>query len=74
MNIPLSRNGFGIHMNNFNFNATTSGPIIQPGQFLSLHAEVVAQCDKLDGVADGLIVNVRNFTAQFVSNLEPTAV
>lgn len=53
-----SRNGYQTHVNDLNLNSTTSSAIISASQFLLLNAEVLSQCDKLDGVADNIILNV----------------
>ncbi|EUC55017.1 feruloyl esterase B, partial [Rhizoctonia solani AG-3 Rhs1AP] len=52
-------NGFTVHVNLLNAKATTPGAVIPTSFFAKLNQEVVAQCDKFDGVADGLITNVR---------------
>ncbi|CCO35273.1 putative feruloyl esterase B-1 [Rhizoctonia solani AG-1 IB] len=52
-------NGFTVHINLLNANATTPGAVIPTSFFTTLNQEVVAQCDKLDGVADGIITNPR---------------
>ncbi|CCO37059.1 putative feruloyl esterase B-1 [Rhizoctonia solani AG-1 IB] len=52
-------NGFTVHVNLLNANATTPGAVIPTSFFTALNQEVVAQCDKLDGVADGIITNPR---------------
>ncbi|CAE6505343.1 unnamed protein product [Rhizoctonia solani] len=53
-------NGFTTHVNLLNANATTPGAVIPPAFFATLYQEVIAQCDKLDGVADGIITNPRS--------------
>ncbi|EUC56725.1 feruloyl esterase B [Rhizoctonia solani AG-3 Rhs1AP] len=52
-------NGFTAHVNLLNANATTPGAVIPPAFFAALNQEVIAQCDKLDKVADGIITNPR---------------
>ncbi|CEL56090.1 putative feruloyl esterase B-1 OS=Aspergillus oryzae (strain ATCC 42149 / RIB 40) GN=faeB-1 PE=3 SV=1 [Rhizoctonia solani AG-1 IB] len=52
-------NGFTMHINLLNANATTPGAVIPTSFFTALNQEVVAQCDKLDGVTDGIIANPR---------------
>ncbi|CAE7172488.1 unnamed protein product [Rhizoctonia solani] len=52
-------NGFTNHVNLLNANATTPGAVIPPTFFTTLNQEVVAQCEKIDGVADGIITNPR---------------
>ncbi|ELU41158.1 feruloyl esterase B precursor [Rhizoctonia solani AG-1 IA] len=52
-------NGFTVHVNLLNANATTPGAVIPPSFFATLNKEIVDQCDKLDGVADGIITNPR---------------
>ncbi|KAF8671801.1 tannase family [Rhizoctonia solani] len=53
-------NGFTVHANLLNANATTPGAVIPPSFFATLNKEIVDQCDKLDGVADGIITNPRS--------------
>ncbi|EUC54189.1 feruloyl esterase B, partial [Rhizoctonia solani AG-3 Rhs1AP] len=55
----LLTNGFTVHVNLLNAKATTPGAVIPTSFFATLNQEVVAQCDKFDGVADGLITNPR---------------
>ena len=58
INISLPSNGFTVHVNLLNDKATTPGAVIPTSFFSTLNKEVIAQCDKLDGVADGIITNV----------------
>ncbi|KAG8718575.1 hypothetical protein FRC08_004943 [Ceratobasidium sp. 394] len=52
-------NGFTMHVNMLNANVTTPGATISGRLFTALNNEVVSQCDKLDGVSDGILVNPR---------------
>ncbi|KAF8684546.1 tannase family [Rhizoctonia solani] len=52
-------NGFTVHVNLLNANATTPGAVIPPPFFATLNKVILDQCDKLDGVADGIITNPR---------------
>lgn len=52
-------NGFNVHINLINANTTTPGAVIPISFFETLNQEVLAQCDELDGVSDGIITNPR---------------
>ncbi|QRV94818.1 feruloyl esterase B [Ceratobasidium sp. AG-Ba] len=52
-------NGFTVHVNLLNANPTTPGAVIPGSLFTALGQEVIAQCDKLDGVSDGILTNPR---------------
>ncbi|GAB1524761.1 hypothetical protein RhiTH_007916 [Rhizoctonia solani] len=59
-------NGFTVHANLLNANATTPGAVIPPSFFATLNKEIVDQCDKLDGVADGIITNSQLVTLKAI--------
>ncbi|CEL58899.1 hypothetical protein RSOLAG1IB_08919 [Rhizoctonia solani AG-1 IB] len=50
-------NGFTVHVNLLNANATTPGAVIPTSFYPLLFKEVTLQCDALDGVEDGVITN-----------------
>ncbi|KAG8691555.1 hypothetical protein FRC11_001234, partial [Ceratobasidium sp. 423] len=50
-------NGFTVHINLLNANATTPGAVIPTTFFPLLFEEITSQCDDLDGVTDGVITN-----------------
>ncbi|KAF8602339.1 tannase and feruloyl esterase [Ceratobasidium sp. AG-I] len=52
-------NGFTVHVNLLNANATTPGAVIPLPFFTALNQEVISQCDLMDGAADGIITNPR---------------
>ncbi|KAG9123974.1 hypothetical protein FRC07_013317 [Ceratobasidium sp. 392] len=67
-------NGFTMHINMLNANRTTPGAAIPASLFTALNKEVVFQCDKLDGVLDGVITNAiyTNWTSTYGDFLFPT--
>ncbi|KAG8737319.1 hypothetical protein FRC10_008359, partial [Ceratobasidium sp. 414] len=52
-------NGFTMHINMLNANTTTPGAVISASLFTALNNEVISQCDRLDGVSDGILTNPR---------------